>query len=129
MIGGRWKSSNGLSRSLLKDFLTYFTHIELKTKCVFLYWKKVSSLLSSLGLASNVGITYRHSLSSSLLLTKSFLYFIFSFLVIIPVGVTPDPVPISEVKPFWADGTAGFACGRVSCRQDREDKVWLRVEN
>ena len=43
--------------------------------------------------------------------------------MIIPVGVTPDPVPISEVKPFWADGTAGFACGRVSCRQDRVDKI------
>lgn len=43
--------------------------------------------------------------------------------MIIPVGVTPDPVPISEVKPFWADGTAGFACGRVSGRQDRGDKV------
>ncbi len=46
--------------------------------------------------------------------------------MIIPVGVTPDPVPISEVKPFWADGTAGFACGRVSCRQDRVDKIKIK---
>ncbi len=39
-----------------------------------------------------------------------------------PAEVTPDPIPNSEVKLSRADGTAGFACGRVSSRRDREDK-------
>ncbi len=41
-----------------------------------------------------------------------------------PVKVTPDPISNSVVKLSRADGTAGFACGRVGSRQDRGDKVW-----
>lgn len=48
-------------------------------------------------------------------------FFIFFVLVIKPDEVTPDPIPNSEVKFIRADGTAGFACGRVGSRQDKED--------
>ena len=45
-----------------------------------------------------------------------------------PKEVTPDPIPNSEVKLFWADGTAGFACWRVSSRRDRGDKDNLKLK-
>ena len=42
----------------------------------------------------------------------------FVFPTVHRVGATPVPIPNTEVKPHFGDGTAGITCGRVARRWD-----------